>query len=1189
MNQLCTLVVLLRLTRCPWIWLSVLCAGLSVDTYAQSAYAPDMGINLGSPRHGLTFVDAIKDTRGFQQIGSGDVPVDENGWPTQDAEIVVNDLRNPFKADDPEQYVMDISGTYHLSFSGIADISSCCVNHEFQNKTYDSATNLTTVDFILQEGETAWLFFKFVNTQRTPDSPVNTGITDLEVLRPGYERGTTQRYTDVWLNAIAPFSTLRYMDWTETNNNAEFADEEETMPIEVDWEDREVARTTDATYRGGLPWEIIVDHINTTGKDAWINIPVHASDDYIRELARLMLGVNSSINIYLEYSNELWNYGFTQFNWNYEKARQEVQGGSSNLNYDNSAGNANLWAARRTAKRTIEIAQIFQAEGVGTIGGRLRPVLAWFASAAGSLAAGGPLPTMENVLKYVEDNYGAPSNYFHSISRTGYFGASEIGRLPEGASVEDILDAAERGIPTDFDEFSALADQYGLDFTSYEASPGHTVGTMKNLANRIIAERSERMGEILKRSIVDAWFGSGGDLYMYFATSAYYTRYGFWGMSDDIQKLDRGYKHKALIDVINGTDINPRPIVSIDRLDIGLAGVAYEQTLTAYSGDAPLSWSVTEGSLPDGLSLSADGVISGIPTTAASDSVTITVTDANGDTASRPFSIQVTGTISIPTAPTAPAIDGVAESFWATVPSYSLDNLLRGSRRNATDFSGSFKTAWDAENLYFLIEVVDDTLTTDSEDARKYEDDGIEVYLDINNDKLTSYGPDDYQVVVRYGDPEIIVNPSSSSIAGIERAEAATGSGYIVEMAFPWEGLGEDTAQRGTQIGLDVHATDDDDGGARDAKISWSATEDRSYTDPTTFSTGILEGNSTPAGSNITIYAAGVANTEAMELRVDGQAVQSWTNVGGAARSREFVAYSYQASETVTASQLQVAFTNDGSGKDLRVDRIEVDGTVYQTEAPTTYSLGTYTSENGCGGGYKSSEWLQCNGYFAYDQPGTNIIVYAAGVANTETMELRINGQAVQSWTNVGGAARSREFVAYSYQASETVTASQLQVAFTNDGSGKDLRVDRIEVDGTVYQTEARTTYSTGTYTSDNGCGGGYKGSEWLQCGGYFAYDQVSARTAQTASKRSGDADIKELDPWAVFPNPVYDELHILLPVSEGETVISLTDVLGRQVLERRVSDQREATLAVRQLPQGVYQVRVQQASDHKTFKVLIK
>ena len=60
----------------------------------------------------------------------------------------------------------------------------------------------------------------------------------------------------------------------------------------------------------------------------------------------------------------------------------------------------------------------------------------------------------------------------------------------------------------------------------------------------------------------------------------------------------------------------------------GAVTVAYNATLTASGGVSPYTWSVISGTLPQGLTLSSGGVLSGTPTAAGSSTVTIQVTDS---------------------------------------------------------------------------------------------------------------------------------------------------------------------------------------------------------------------------------------------------------------------------------------------------------------------------------------------------------------------------------------------------------------------------------------------------------------------------------------------------------------------------------------------------------------------------------
>jgi putative Ig domain-containing protein/IPT/TIG domain-containing protein len=75
--------------------------------------------------------------------------------------------------------------------------------------------------------------------------------------------------------------------------------------------------------------------------------------------------------------------------------------------------------------------------------------------------------------------------------------------------------------------------------------------------------------------------------------------------------------------------------VQTASLAAAAVGVPYSATLQAISGTAPYTWSVSAGALPAGLTLSAGGVISGTPTTAATASFTVTALDATTPTATQ--------------------------------------------------------------------------------------------------------------------------------------------------------------------------------------------------------------------------------------------------------------------------------------------------------------------------------------------------------------------------------------------------------------------------------------------------------------------------------------------------------------------------------------------------------------------------
>ena len=79
----------------------------------------------------------------------------------------------------------------------------------------------------------------------------------------------------------------------------------------------------------------------------------------------------------------------------------------------------------------------------------------------------------------------------------------------------------------------------------------------------------------------------------------------------------------------NGGTTGTAPTVTTTSLANGTVGTAYSQTLTA-TGDTPITWSLDGGALPNGLTISTAGVISGSPETANTFNFTVKATNATG-------------------------------------------------------------------------------------------------------------------------------------------------------------------------------------------------------------------------------------------------------------------------------------------------------------------------------------------------------------------------------------------------------------------------------------------------------------------------------------------------------------------------------------------------------------------------------
>jgi hypothetical protein len=120
----------------------------------------------------------------------------------------------------------------------------------------------------------------------------------------------------------------------------------------------------------------------------------------------------------------------------------------------------------------------------------------------------------------------------------------------------------------------------------------------------------------------------------------------------------------------------------------GQVAVAYTDTLTAAGGTTPYTWSVSAGSLPAGLTLTAStGVVAGTPTTAGTFSFTVKVTDATSLTATKATSITIAGGALAITVPASTALPGAKPGDATSAPLGTV---------TVTDQRGIASASWTA-------------------------------------------------------------------------------------------------------------------------------------------------------------------------------------------------------------------------------------------------------------------------------------------------------------------------------------------------------------------------------------------------------------------------------------------------------------------------------------------------------------
>lgn len=114
--------------------------------------------------------------------------------------------------------------------------------------------------------------------------------------------------------------------------------------------------------------------------------------------------------------------------------------------------------------------------------------------------------------------------------------------------------------------------------------------------------------------------------------------------TDDIVKLNATIAIDG--EILEIPAASAAPVVTMSppagALPAATEGDAYAATITASGGNGTVTYAVTSGALPDGLSLgSSTGEISGTPTTAGTSNFTVTATYSGAGTASAAYSIEV--------------------------------------------------------------------------------------------------------------------------------------------------------------------------------------------------------------------------------------------------------------------------------------------------------------------------------------------------------------------------------------------------------------------------------------------------------------------------------------------------------------------------------------------------------------------
>lgn len=180
-----------------------------------------------------------------------------------------------------------------------------------------------------------------------------------------------------------------------------------------------------------------------------------------------------------------------------------------------------------------------------------------------------------------------------------------------------------------------------------------------------------------------------------------------------------------------------------------------------------------------------------------------------------------------------PVIDGQMEGVWNGAEEFQTQTFVLG----ASGATARVRTLWDDNYLYVYAQVSDPLLSKASPNV--WEQDSVELFVDLNNGQTTTYQSDDAQYRVNYENTRSFGGAATS--AKIISATQIVPGGYVVEAAIAIGDLA--TANAGKDhiyLGFDAQVNDDGAGnGTRSSVATWNDTVGNDYMDTSRF--GVLD------------------------------------------------------------------------------------------------------------------------------------------------------------------------------------------------------------------------------------------------------------------------------------------------------------------------------------------------------------
>ncbi|MFN9718131.1 MAG: PA14 domain-containing protein [Planctomycetota bacterium] len=386
--------------------------------------------------------------------GGGTVHVDNKGWPTQlnqwtnaQGQLMRQRLGTLMFRDIGTAYP---AGTYRAEWEGTGQLSWGFAAKLVEQGTMADGRHYALLN-VTPSSDGIYLRIEDLNSS-DPIRNIHVWMPDHngqsfagKVWKPG---AAFSPFHPQFLDRLAPFRTLRFMDWAETNSSDT-----------VTWSHRrpfDYATQQSGDFRNGVAVEYMVQLANELDADVWLNMPYRADDNFVRSFATQVRDtLETGRRIYIEWSNETWNagWGFETYPWVTQELAQP----------ENAYLNGDRWAfVARETKRDFDIwSDVFAGQTdrmVRVVAGQ--QANSWIA-------------------QQIAVNMGG---HFDAISSAAYAYVSDTDRTSFGSTTtsDQVIDALIRNLPTTFSwlqQHRNLADQFSaslgrpIRFVAYEGGP----------------------------------------------------------------------------------------------------------------------------------------------------------------------------------------------------------------------------------------------------------------------------------------------------------------------------------------------------------------------------------------------------------------------------------------------------------------------------------------------------------------------------------------------------------------------------------------------------------------------------------------------------------------------------------------------------------------------------------------------